>query len=432
MVNVEWWEREDFKYKNGSFYLNGFECEKIAQKFGTPLFVYNGNRFLGNANRVLGSLKRYADREVRVQFMMKANPALGLLGLWNKHGQKFVSVSSPFEAKIALKAGIESKYITWIAGLGASDEVFEQLKKLKVNITIDSLSQLKRIKDLGLKEISVRWNPGIGVGKIPAAGKEADGAPMQFGIPPGKLVEAFEFAKSNGITIKGITQHVGSQVIEKEELSDYFESMGKLIETTKKLEDTGYNLSYICFGGGLSVPYKKSDPIFPLDEMSKYIFEKAKAEKIKTKTIVIEPGRYLTADMGILLTKINLVEEKQGNLFIGIDAGVNLVPRRLFHKKYQTPHQIIACKKREKKIKATICGTLLFTGDNFGTEEISEAKVGDYLAFLNMGAYNPSFEFHFGWPFAREVLAFNGKLYEIRKEETFEDYSCNQFLIEQL
>lgn len=426
---MKWWERKNLKYKNGKLYFSNFECEKIARKFGTPLYLYDGNRFLENANEIYNSLQKYSNKEVRIQFMCKSNSALGLLGLWNKYGYKYVSVSSPFEAQLALKARIKPKYITFVAGLGTSDEVFREIKKLKVNIVIDSFSQLERMVFLGIREISVRWNPGIGVGKIPAAGKLVHGEPMQFGIPKDRIFEAFEFAKKNGIKIKGITQHVGSQIIERKEILKYFKSTEELIKIAKEIEDLDYKLDFICFGGGLSVRYKKDDPEFPISELGKYIFDRVKSFKIKTKTIVLEPGRYLTAEMGILLAKINLVEEKQGIIFVGIDAGVNLVPRRLFHQKYQTPHEIVPCKIRNKKIKATICGTLLFTGDNFGTQEISEVKVGDYLVFLNMGAYNPSFAFHFGWPFAKEILISNKKVYQIRREETFEDYSKNQTLI---
>lgn len=361
--------------------------------------------------------------------MCKPNPTLGLLNLWEKFGYKYISVSSPFEAKISLKSGIKPKYITFIAGVGATDKVFKEIRKLKINIVIDSFSQLKRISSLGVREISIRWNPGIGMGLIPAAGKGSYREPMQFGIPENRILDAFKFAKKKGIKIKGLVQHVGSQIIKKREILLYFKSINKLIEITKKLENLGYELDYICFGGGISIRYKKEDPEFPIDKLSKYLFDKVKTSKIKTKTIVLEPGRYLTADMGLLISRVNLVEEKQGNIFVGIDAGVNLVPRSLFFKYYKTQHKIVPCKKRDKKFEATICGPLLYTGDNFGTQKISEIKVGDYLIFLNVGAYNSPFEFRFGWPFAREILIFNKKLHCIREEEKFEDYSKNQFSI---
>ncbi len=426
---MEWWERKGFGYRKSKMYIQNLECEEIAKTFGTPIYVYDGNRFLENARIIHDSLEKHADRGIRVQFMMKSNPSLGLLGIWNRYGYKYVSVSSPFEAGIALKAGIKPEYITWVAGIGVGDKEFKELKNLGVNITIDSLSQLKRIHSLGIKEISIRWNPGLGMGKIPAAGKRAHGQPMQFGIPKEDIVKAFEYARDNGIKIKGITQHVGSQIIEKKEIKKYLRSMEMLIEMAKGLEDSGFGLEYICFGGGISVPYTKNDSVFPIEALAKNIFQKIKSSGIKTKNVVIEPGRYLTADMGTLIAKVNLVEKKQGNVFIGIDAGVNLVPRVLFHKRYQTPHEIVPCKIRGGKFIATICGTLLFTGDNFGTQKISRMNVGDYLIFLNMGAYNPSFQFHFGWPFASEVLVFNNEMHLIRKEESFGDYSKNQSLI---
>lgn len=426
---MEWWERKNLRYQKGKLYFSNFECAQIAKNFGTPLYVYDGNRFIENANIFCNTLNKHSDREVRIQFMMKANPSLALLDIWNKYGYKYVSVSSPFEAKLALKAGIKPKNITWVAGIGVGDDVFTELQKLKIDITIDSLSQLKRIRALGIKEISIRLNPGLGMGKIPAAGEKAHGKPMQFGIPKKDIFKIFEYAEKNKIKIKGITQHVGSQIINKKEILKYFKSIEVLIGMAKKLENLGNELDYICLGGGISVPYKKEDAVFPVDDLARCIFKKIKSSKIKVKTLVIEPGRYLTADMGIIIAKVNLIEKKQGNIFIGIDAGVNLVPRALFHKQYQTPHEIVPCYIRNGKMKATICGILLFTGDNFGTQEISKVNMGDYLVFLNMGAYNPSFEFHFGWPFAKEVLIFDNRVNLIRAEEKFEDYSKNQFLL---
>ncbi len=425
---MAWWERKNLQYIERKLHLQGFDCEEVAKKFGTPLYLYDGNRFLDNASRLYDALCRYSDRKVRIQFMCKANPSLALLSLWGNFGYKYVVVSSPFEAQLALKAGIKPEYLTFYAGLGTSDDVFKEMKRLKISIVIDSFSQIERMSVLGIEEISVRWNPGLGMGNVPAAGKEADGEPMQFGIPENRILEAFEFAKNRGMRIKGLTQHVGSQIIKTEEIAKYFGSVDKLIDMAKELENSGHNLEYICFGGGLSVPYTKADATFPIDELGKHISEKVKSSEIEIKEVALEPGRYLTADMGILMGKVNLVEEKNGNIFIGVDAGINNMPRRILHPKYQTPHEIIPCFKRDKNVRATTCGTLLFTADNFGTQQIPEVKVGDYLDFINMGAYTASLKFHFGWPFAKEIMAFDGNLYEICTEETFEDYSKNQML----
>jgi diaminopimelate decarboxylase len=425
----KWWERNNLCYKKEKLFMGKHNCERVAKKFGTPLYLYDGKRFIENARRLYSALKKHSDRRIKIQFMCKANPALGLLGIWNKFGYKYVSVSSIFEAKLAIKAGINPRDITFVASVGTSDRVLKIMKKLNANIVADSFSQIERLRRLGINKIGIRWNPGIGTGRIPASGKKFEGRAIQFGISEEKVIEAFQYAEKEGMKIIGIAQHVGSQIATKKDIRRYFRAITKLINLLKKLEMMGHRFEYVCFGGGLSVPYKKEDRTFPIGKLAQHIFREIKGANINTGTVILEPGRYLTADMGILLTRINLIEEKEGTLFVGVDAGVNLVPRLLFHKRYHTPHKVVCCTKRDGNVKATICGTLLFTGDNFGSYIMPKIKVGDYLAFLNVGAYNPSFEFHFGWPFAKEVLIFGNKIQLIRKEDTFVDYSHNQFLL---
>ncbi|MDO8570535.1 MAG: alanine racemase [Candidatus Daviesbacteria bacterium] len=397
---MDWWQTKEFKYKKGKLYFCDYDCEKLAKDYGTPLFLYDGEKFLKNANFLYNSLNKYSDREIRISFMMKSNPSSGLLKLWSKDGFQFVSAASLSEVKLALKSGIKAEKIMYISNTEANDETLRELKKIRVNITINSLSQLKKINDLMIKEVSVRLNP-LKIGKT---------IDDKNGISKNEIFNVFEYAQKKKIVIKGISQHIGSQIIEKNEIAKYFQSTGNLIEMVKRLENKGYECKHLCFGGGLSVPYKKDDSLFPLDDFAKYIFIKTRLLKIKTKVFIFEPGRYLTANTGILLSRVNTVEKKGGNIYIGLDTRVDQTRRGLFHLRYKKYLEIIPCLRRRKKIMAKICVGVFSMKDNFGTQEISEPKLGDIVTFLNMGAYNFCSECFFNYPYAKELLIFKNNI----------------------
>lgn len=404
---MEWWQTKEFKYKGRKLYLRNYVCEKLAKDYGTPLFLYDGERFLENAKFLYDSLNKYSDREIRISFMIKSNPSSSLLKLWKKAGYQFISTASLSETKLALSSGIRAKKIMYIANIEVNNETLRTLKKMRVNITINTLSQLKKIDELRIKEISVKLNP-LGIGKT-VEGKN--------GVSEDEIFDIFEYAKKKRIVIKGILQHIGSQIIEKNEIAEYFQSAEKLIEMVKKLEDKGYGCEYICFGGGLSVPYKKDDSLFPLDNFAKHIFTKTKFLKIKTRVFIFEPGRYLTANTGILLSKVNAIEKKRGNVHIGLDTKVDMTRRGLFHPRYKKYLEIVPCLKRKKKVTTTICESVFSMKDNFGTQEISELKTGDIVTFLNMGAYNSCSEFFFDCPYAKELLIFKDNIIPMKSKD---------------
>lgn len=400
-------------YLKNKLWFKNYECTKLAEKYGTPLFLYDGEEFIDNAKYLFNGLNKYADREVKISFMIKANPSSGLLRLWNESGYQFVSAAFLKEVKLALNSGIDANKIMYISGFEDDEKTFIELKKMGVVITINTLNQLKKINNLGIKEIALRlnlFNPKAGINRnINRAGDQ------KFETSTSETMEIFKYAEKNGIVIKGVMQHLGSQIIEKDQIPQYFLGAEKLLKIVKKFESKGLKFSYICFGGGFSVPYKIGDLPFPLSDYAKYIFNKTRLLKIKTPMLIFEPGRYLTANIGILLLKIKNIENKKEITNIALDAPTKMIRRGLFHQRYQNLLGFVPCIKRKNNITVTVSEDMLAKKSNFGLQETTKLEINDFLAFLNMGAYNACSEHLDICPFAKELLIYDKQINPLKK-----------------
>jgi len=402
-------------YLKNKLWFKSYECTKLAEKYGTPLFLYDGEEFIDNAKYLYNGLNKYADREVKISFMIKANPSSGLLRLWNESGYQFVSAAFLKEVKLALNSGIDANKIMYISGFEDDEKTFIELKKMGVVITINTLNQLKKINNLGIKEIALRLN--LFCPKLNPSKSKNRGGDQKSEISWGEVIKIFKYAEENGITIKGIMQHLGSQIIEKDQIPQYFLGVEKLLKIVKKFENKGMNFSYICFGGGFSVQYQIDDLPFPLNDYAKYIFNITRLLKIKTPMLIFEPGRYLTANIGILLLKIKNIENIKGIAPIGLDAPTKMIRRGLFHPRYKNLLGFLPCYKRENNIVVTISEEVLGKKSNFGLQETTKLETNDILAFLNMGAYNICSEYLSNCPYAKELLIYNKEINPLKNSK---------------
>lgn len=403
------------KYFKNKLWFKNYECTKLAEKYGTPLFLYDGEEFIDNAKYLYNGLNKYADREVKISFMIKANPSSGLLRLWKESGYQFASAAFLKEVKLALNSGIDANKIMYISGFEDDEKTFIELKKMGVVITINTLNQLKKINNLGIKEIALRlnlFNSKTGINRN--INRVED---QKFETSMSETIKIFKSAEKNGIVIKGIMQHLGSQIIEKDQIPQYLLGTEKLLKIVKKFENKGLKFSYICFGGGFSAPYKIDDLPFPINDYAKYIFNKTRLLKIKTPILIFEPGRYLTANIGILLLKIKNIEKKQEITHISLNAPTKMIRRGLFHQRYQNLLGFVPCIRRENNMTVTVSEDLSGKKSNFGLQETTKLETTDMLAFLNMGAYNACSEYLGICPYAKELLIYNKEINPLKKKE---------------
>jgi len=308
------------------------------------------------------------------------------------------------------------------------DDELEFIIENKVPVNIDSISELKRLLTIFTPEfLSIRINPEIGAGHhkhVITAGKGS-----KFGIWSRDAVRAYNIAKNAGVKKFGVQMHIGSGILNVE---PYIIATKKLLQIINGIsEQTEIKFETIDIGGGYGVPYRPGEKKLAVKELFKQIsdlYNKRLENYTSTKPIfAIEPGRFLVCEAGVLLTRVNTVEVKSNELFVGVDAGFNTLIRPAMYGSYH--HMAVANKMAEKDInKYTIVGPLCESGDILARDRpLPKVEEGDLIAILNAGAYGFSMSSHYNSkPKPAEVLIFNGKHELIRERENLQILKIGQ------
>jgi len=405
---MKWWERTDnLEIKGNELFFAGHRVTELAQKHGTPLYVYNVDRFAANYRRVCQILTHFAGDSLstRVYYAMKANGATQLLEQIKKM-DGYLDVSSIGEARRALAAGIKPDKMIF-TGTNFGLDNFEWLAGSGILINIDSFSQLKRFRAYAPMKISIRLNTTVkGVGfndKFDMSGTDIRAS--RLGIYHDRIMEAFQTAREWGFTPVALHQHSGSNWLQKNSFEAYMKTVDIALDVVKKLEAAGFELHMLNFGGGLGVRSHEQYPSFPLERFVQALIEKVKAAGTRIEMLAIEPGRYIVGDAGILLARVNMIEQKHQTNFLGVDIGFNA-----FHHKflYQVENTILnASKIAETPARDyAVVGYLGESGDVFSEKEhlpVSEEE--DVITFFPAGAYCASelADHHF-LPLPKEVF----------------------------
>ncbi len=388
-----WWEIPGhLEVRNNKLHIAGVSAAEIAKKHGTPLYVYNSKRVAEVYRKFYETIKKHSDREVRLHYAMKANSNSEILKILRKEGACIDAVS-PEEAQLALDVGFFKEKILF-TGTSVSNDDMKKLIDMGVRINIDSISQIKRLKNIapnGLK-ISLRIDPGIkGAGvhwRTMTAGKESHGLPIKFSIPENEVVRAARLANEYGFKVVGIHEHIGSGWRSEEEVDEFLQTVGIVLEKAQQVAELGNRLEFVSFGGGPGVRYQESHKEFPLERYAKEICRKVRESGVETNAVCFEPGRYIVADSGVLLVEVVDVKERYGDIIVGVNSGFGHLVRPVMYGAY---HEIINCNKADAKpdAKITVAGNLCETGDVFTPEPrtMPKPEEGDILAIHNAGAY---------------------------------------------
>lgn len=414
---MNWWENEFLKVKDNKLYLEGISAEEIAKKYGTPIYVYSRRQIRRNF-QVLKEVFASAQPglEIRIAYAMKANPHPDILKTLLKAGA-FIDAVSPAEVETALKAGFPEERIMF-TGTSINQEDFEQvLRHTGVTVNIDAFEQIellsaarKRLRVKSPVRVSVRWNPGLGRGfssKTVTAGRRTpDGVPIKFGVEDSLVVETFKKLKELDFLPVGLHQHLGSGWTE-EDFPVAIKAVDRMVGKVRELRKAGFELEFLDFGGGFGPRYRSDQRLFPLAEYAAHILDKVERAGFGVKAIVVEPGKFLVADAGVLLARVEYVKKSYGNLFACISAGTfNTVPRPAIYE--EAYHEIVnaSAVNSGKKVKVTVAGHLCETGDVFGVERLMPCpERGQILAVLLAGAYCRSMASTFNLrPIPKEVF----------------------------
>lgn len=403
-----------FRYKNVELYAEDVPVRELAKRYGTPLFIYSHATLL---RHFMAYKKAFNDFPHIICYAMKANSNSAIVRLFAKNGGG-ADVVSGGEIYRALKGGIPSNRIVY-AGVGKTEkEIRFALKENILMFNVESeeeLVEINRIAGLmNLKApVALRVNPDVDPRTHPyiSTGLKKH----KFGIP---IEEAFEYyklaAKLSNVRVIGIHKHIGSQITQ---VSPFVDALKKVLSLVDELSRFGVKIKYLDIGGGLGITYKNEEPPLPLD-LARGL---APALKKRELTIIMEPGRSITGNAGILVTKVLYLKNTKKKRFLIVDAGMNDLVRPSFYDAYH--HIMPVVKSLRKTIIADVVGPICESGDFLAKDrELKAVKPGEFLAVMSAGAYGFSMSSNYNSrPKAAEVLVKGREHSLVRRRETYND-----------
>lgn len=399
-------KRNSIFYKDGALFAktkNGLlDFKTVCLESENPVYFYNS---LTVSDRVNAYKEAFSELDTHIHFAVKSNPNLQILQLVHSLGCG-ADVVSIGEFNHAIKAGFNPQNIIF-SGVGKTKkEIHEALTKNVKQINCESLSEVKRVADiskaLNLKaSIGVRINPDISVKTHPyiATGFREN----KFGIPLGQIPELVEILKSNleFLQLKGLSCHIGSQIMEAEPLVKAAES---LISLARELKTKGQTVQSLDIGGGLGVDYQSDDEDRDLTSIKEFGSLVAKTLKDFDGEICLEPGRSIVARSGVLLARVEYIKSNGFKNFIVLNTGMHHLLRPSL---YQAYHKIVPLELRESKVgNFDFVGPICESSDVLGYDRaLPQPEEGDWVAILDAGAYGMSmvsgYNIH---PYPTEVL----------------------------
>lgn len=388
---------------------------KIAEEFGTPVYVYDAESIKVQYEKLTSSFHR----NTRFFYAAKALTNINILKYVNNLGAGLDCVSIN-EVKLGLKAGFPSHKILFTPNCVDLAEI-EEAMELKVHINIDNISILEQFGNryAGSYPIFVRINPHIFAGgnyKISTGHIDS-----KFGISIHQLRHIERIMNSTGLRIEGLHMHTGSEIKDPDVFLQGLDIMFELSEHFPQLK-------YIDMGSGFKVPYQKDDLETDVPSLGKKVDHALKEFSKKTGKKVdlwFEPGKFLVSKSGHFLVKANVIKHTTATVFAGVNSGFNHLIRPMFYDSYHVIENLSNPKGTERiyTVVGNICETDTFAWDR----KITEVREGDILVFRNAGAYGFEMSSNFNSRLKpAEVLFIEGKAKLIRKREEFEDLLKNQ------
>lgn len=394
-------------------------AQNLLKKYGSPLYVYSESIL---RERCRDLLEAFQGR-ISPSFSAKANTNLTLLKIIREEGLG-ADAMSPGEIYLLQESGFSPKEIFYI-GNNVSCEEMSYCIERDILISVDSLSQLEQFGQINpVGRVAVRFNPGIGAGhcdKVITAGHKT-----KFGVQSDFYPEVKTILEKYDLHLVGINQHIGSLFLEAEPYVDAARSLLDLIA-----EDFP-GLEFIDFGGGFGVPYKPGEKRLDLSELSRKLFEVIDLflEKYDNKNVHFkcEPGRYISAECGLLLGTVNAVKKNYGKNYVGTDIGFNVMMRHVLYDSYHEI-EVLSDKNLVGDIEdVTIVGNICESGDILASDRnIGHVSEGDIIAVKNAGAYGYSMASNYNSRLrpAEVLITEDGSARLIRKADTLQGLMNN-------
>ena len=403
-----------FHYENGELYCEEDRVADIAEEVGTPFYLYS-HRTMVDHYRKLDSALESVDH--LICFSLKSNSSMAVCRALANEGSG-ADVVSGGELYRALKAGILPKNIVF-AGVGKTEpEIEYALKSDILMFNVESMSEANAINRvagrLGKKaRIALRVNPDVDADthKHIITGKKEN----KFGLAIDMAIEFFtEAADMPGLEVVGVHAHIGSQIVST---SPYVESISKLVELVGDLRSAGIDIRTLNVGGGLGIIYSEENPSTARE------FAEAVLPLVKPTGchFILEPGRFVIGNAGILVTGVTYVKPSGSKTFVIVDAGMNDLIRPALYESYHAIRPVRIAGSEE--MVADIVGPICESADCFArARKIPVVKEGDLLAVFSAGAYGFVMSSNYNSrPRMPEVMVIDDRHFVVRERETYED-----------
>jgi diaminopimelate decarboxylase len=404
-----------FERIQGAVYCDGLSLAELATRFGTPLYTYDAGAIAARYREVEDVFREYPHR---LHYALKANSTLGIARLLRSLGAA-ADANSVGEIDVALRAGFTPAEIVF-TGVGKTDAELERAISLGLrSINAESEGEIERIDAIatagGVKaRVAVRVNPDIDAKSHPhiSTGLKTN----KFGVAIADAREmCLRMRGRSGVQIVGLHSHVGSQITQLEPLRRAAEA---LVALAAELRDAGVAIEHLDIGGGLGIPYEGQR----VPTAAEYAASVLPIVRESGLNLILEPGRFLVAQAGMLVTRVvDIKPQAGGKLFVIVDAGMTELMRPMLYGAYHRIEHALAVDR-----PAAICdivGPVCETTDTLGKDRsLPRPDVGDLLVVFDAGAYGAVMASNYNRrPMPAEVLVKDGEATVIRRRQTFDD-----------
>ena len=404
-----------FQYKNEQLYVEDLPVKQLAEEFGTPLYIYSRATLERHWHAFDSAL---GDHPHLICYAVKANSNIGILNVMAKLGSGFDIVSQGELERVLAAGGDASKVV--FSGVAKSRA--EIMRALEVGIrcfNVESIAELHHINQIAgemgkIAPISLRVNPDVDAHTHPyiSTGLKEN----KFGVSVDEAREVYKLAATlPHVKITGMDCHIGSQLTE---LQPFLDATDRLIRLIEQLQEDGITLKHLDLGGGLGVTYTDETPPHPSDYAAALLNKLKGYENLE---IILEPGRAITANAGILVAKVQYLKSNESRNFAITDTGMNDMIRPALYEAYMNIIEIDRTLEREKAIYDVV-GPVCETSDFLGKQRELAITEGDYIAQRSAGAYGASMSSNYNSrPRTAEVLVDGDKAHLIRRRESLSE-----------
>jgi diaminopimelate decarboxylase len=410
--------------RGDALYLEDCRLSELARAYGTPLYVYS-------RNAMRDALRQYAEalagRPHLLCYAMKANSSLAVLQTFAAMGCGFDIVSGG-ELERALAVGADGSRIVF-SGVGKTRAEMQRALEVGVRcFNVESEAELELLSQVAVDAgrvapISLRVNPDVDAGTHPyiSTGLKAN----KFGIAHERALACYRRAAGlPGLRVAGIDCHIGSQITE---FGPYLDALDRLLDLVEAIEGAGIPLHHVDIGGGLGIRYRDETPP-PAGELVRQVLQRLDARGHGQRELVLEPGRSLVGNAGVLVTEALYLKHGEEKNFCIVDAAMNDLMRPAM---YEAWMEIVPCDARsEATQRYDVVGPVCESGDWLGRERDLAVKAGDHLAILSAGAYGMAMASNYNTrPRAAEVMVDGDRHWLIRERERAADLFKGERLI---